>query len=68
MPESILKEEISQPTVFSLEGKLALITGGGSGIGFYIAQCMVQAGARVVLTGRRESVLQETVEKLGSKA
>ncbi|WP_159469442.1 SDR family NAD(P)-dependent oxidoreductase [Dyadobacter sp. 3J3] len=68
MPESILKEEISQPTVFSLEGKLALITGGGSGIGFYIAQCMVQAGARVVLTGRRESVLQETVEKLGSGA
>jgi gluconate 5-dehydrogenase len=67
MPESI-QEEISQLSVFSLEGKLALITGGGSGIGFYIAQCMVQAGAKVVLTGRRESVLQEAVEKLGSKA
>ncbi|MBE9465406.1 SDR family NAD(P)-dependent oxidoreductase [Dyadobacter subterraneus] len=68
MPESNFNEEISQSTIFSLEGKLALITGGGSGIGFYIAQCMVQAGAKVVLTGRREAVLQETVEKLGSKA
>lgn len=54
--------------VFSLEGKLALITGGGSGIGFHIAQCMVQAGAKVVITGRRESVLQEAVESLGAKA
>ncbi|MCF0057585.1 SDR family NAD(P)-dependent oxidoreductase [Dyadobacter sp. CY356] len=67
MPESI-KEEILKPSVFSLESRLALITGGGSGIGFYIAQCMVQAGAKVVLTGRRESVLQEAIEKLGSKA
>lgn len=68
MPESTIKEETNIPSVFSLEGKLALITGGGSGIGFYIARCMVQAGARVVLTGRREEVLQEAVGKLGSKA
>jgi NAD(P)-dependent dehydrogenase (short-subunit alcohol dehydrogenase family) len=53
---------------FSLEGKLALITGGGSGIGFHIAHCMVQAGARVVLTGRREAVLQEAVAALGTSA
>lgn len=56
----------TMPGVFSLEGKIALITGGGSGIGFYIAGCMVQAGARVVITGRRESVLQEAVAQLGS--
>ncbi|MCF2445507.1 glucose 1-dehydrogenase [Dyadobacter sp. CY345] len=68
MPESIFKEDQLQPSVFSLEGKVALITGGGSGIGFHIAQCMVNAGASVVLTGRRESVLQEAVEKLGEKA
>ncbi|MCE7067770.1 SDR family NAD(P)-dependent oxidoreductase [Dyadobacter sp. CY326] len=54
--------------VFSLEGKLALITGGGSGIGFYIAQSMVQSGARVVITGRREAVLQEAVGNLGDNA
>ena len=68
MPESLVKEETLQPPIFSLTGKTALITGGGSGIGFYIAECMVQAGASVVLTGRRESVLQEAVEKLGEKA
>jgi NAD(P)-dependent dehydrogenase (short-subunit alcohol dehydrogenase family) len=48
-------------TIFSLEGKLALITGGGSGIGFDIARCMVLAGASVVITGRREQPLQEAV-------
>jgi len=68
MPGSLLNEEFLQPSVFSLHGKIALITGGGSGIGFYIAECMVKAGARVVLTGRRESVLKEAVEKLGEKA
>ena len=55
-------------SVFSLEGKLALITGGGSGIGFHIARCFIDAGAKVVLTGRRESVLQEAVKSLGANA
>ena len=54
--------------VFSLAGKLALITGGGSGIGFDIAKCMVSAGGRVVITGRREEPLREAVEKLGERA
>src|SRR6218665_2471990 len=54
--------------VFSLEGKLALITGGGSGIGFDIAQCMISAGARVVITGRREHALKDSIEVLGKSA
>lgn len=53
--------------IFSLEGKLALITGGGSGIGLDIARCMVQAGARVVITGRREQPLQEAIHQLGER-
>jgi NADPH:quinone reductase-like Zn-dependent oxidoreductase len=53
---------------FSLEGKIALITGGGSGIGNAIAQCMVAAGATVVITGRREEPLKEAVAQLGEKA
>jgi len=56
------------PEVFSLKGKTALITGGGSGIGFDIAKCMVAAGAQVVITGRRESALQEAVANLGARA
>jgi len=64
---SVAQQEIS-PDVFSLQGKLALITGGGSGIGFYIARCMIRAGAKVVITGRRETVLKEAVETLGPNA
>ncbi|MBF9237724.1 SDR family oxidoreductase [Hymenobacter sp. BT683] len=59
----------SQPAnVFSLEGKLALITGGGTGIGLEIARCMTEAGATVVITGRREEVLRDAVENLGESA
>jgi NAD(P)-dependent dehydrogenase (short-subunit alcohol dehydrogenase family) len=54
--------------VFSLEGRLALVTGGGTGIGLEIARCMVEAGATVVITGRREQVLKEACEGLGKTA
>jgi NAD(P)-dependent dehydrogenase (short-subunit alcohol dehydrogenase family) len=52
-------------SVFSLAGRVALITGGGTGIGLEIARCMVQAGATVIITGRRESVLQASAADLG---
>jgi NAD(P)-dependent dehydrogenase (short-subunit alcohol dehydrogenase family) len=54
--------------IFSLEGKVALITGGGSGIGNAIAKCMIAAGATVVITGRREAPLQDAIAELGEKA
>jgi NAD(P)-dependent dehydrogenase (short-subunit alcohol dehydrogenase family) len=56
------------PDIFSLEGENALITGGGTGIGFAIAEAMHAAGARVILVGRREKELREAVEKLGDRA
>jgi len=52
-------------SIFSLQGKLAIITGGGTGIGLGIAKAMLEAGAKVVLTGRREKVLQDAVAELG---
>lgn len=64
----VLEQFRSFSKVFSLEHKIALITGGGSGIGFEIAQCMTLAGAKVIITGRRESVLQEAKAKLGATA
>ncbi|WP_423393757.1 SDR family NAD(P)-dependent oxidoreductase [Burkholderia sp. LMG 21824] len=42
----------SEARVFDLSGKVAVITGGASGIGLGIARGMVEAGARVVLVGR----------------
>jgi NAD(P)-dependent dehydrogenase (short-subunit alcohol dehydrogenase family) len=54
--------------IFSLERKIALITGGGSGIGFDIAQCMIAAGATVIITGRRENALKESIKTLGENA
>ena len=53
---------------FSLAGQTALITGGGTGLGLGIATCFVQAGARVVLVGRRAEVLQDAVRELGPAA
>ncbi|MEJ7658251.1 MAG: SDR family NAD(P)-dependent oxidoreductase [Hymenobacter sp.] len=47
---------------------MALITGGGTGIGLDIARCMVAAGGRVVITGRREAVLREAQADLGEAA
>lgn len=61
-------QDINAPAVFSLTNKRALITGGGSGIGFDIARCIVQAGGRVVVTGRREEPLREAVNALGDQA
>jgi NAD(P)-dependent dehydrogenase (short-subunit alcohol dehydrogenase family) len=55
-------------SVFSLAGRVALITGGGTGIGLEIARCMVHAGATVIITGRRESVLQDSAADLGQGA
>jgi len=53
---------------FSLRGEVALITGGGTGLGLGIATSFVAAGARVVLVGRREEVLNQAVRKLGRAA
>jgi NAD(P)-dependent dehydrogenase (short-subunit alcohol dehydrogenase family) len=43
---------------FSLEGKVAVVTGASSGIGFAIAEAMSDAGARLVLVGRDEERLR----------
>jgi NAD(P)-dependent dehydrogenase (short-subunit alcohol dehydrogenase family) len=51
-----------------LEGKVAVITGGGQGVGLGIAQEFVAAGASVVITGRRKEKLDEAVALLGPKS
>jgi 3-oxoacyl-[acyl-carrier protein] reductase len=51
--------------MFSLEGKTAVVTGGGRGIGAGIARCLGQAGARVVLTGRTREPLEAVAAEIG---
>jgi NAD(P)-dependent dehydrogenase (short-subunit alcohol dehydrogenase family) len=53
---------------FSLKNKLAFVTGGGTGIGLAISRAFLEAGARVVITGRREDVLKEACDALGKDA
>ncbi len=52
---------------FRLDGEVALITGGGSGLGLGMARCMVGAGATVVIVGRREAPLREAQAELGDR-
>jgi NAD(P)-dependent dehydrogenase (short-subunit alcohol dehydrogenase family) len=61
-------EKLEFPRAFSLDGEVALITGGGSGIGLAMARAMHAAGARVVLVGRREPELQTAARELGARA
>ena len=48
-----------------LEGKIALVTGGSSGIGLATAQQFIQEGAYVYITGRRQSELDKAVKSIG---
>src|ERR1700728_829237 len=50
-----------------LEGKVAVITGGSSGIGLATATRFVEEGAHVVITGRREKELKEAAGLIGRK-
>jgi NAD(P)-dependent dehydrogenase (short-subunit alcohol dehydrogenase family) len=49
----------------SLEGKVAIVTGGGQGLGRAIALVLAGRGARVTLTGRTPATLASVVEEIG---
>jgi NAD(P)-dependent dehydrogenase (short-subunit alcohol dehydrogenase family) len=48
-----------------LEGKVAVVTGGNSGIGLATARLFVAEGAHVFITGRRQAELEEAVRQIG---
>ena len=47
----------------STQGQIALVTGGGSGVGRSAAQALIKAGYTVIVTGRRADPLNETLEQ-----
>jgi NAD(P)-dependent dehydrogenase (short-subunit alcohol dehydrogenase family) len=53
--------------LFGLGGKVALVTGAGSGIGQAIALALAEAGASMVLVGRRREALEETAAAVDAK-
>ena len=55
-------------TAGKLSGKVALVTGGTSGIGLATAQRFVAEGAHVFITGRRQSALDAAVNAIGPQA
>ncbi|ORM60033.1 oxidoreductase [Pantoea rodasii] len=54
--------------VQTLKDRVALVTGGTTGLGFGAAKRLIEHGATVYITGRRQDVLDDAVGKLGSSA
>ncbi len=51
--------------LFSIRGKVALVTGGGSGIGWMIAEGYARAGAKVYIASRKKEELEARIAELG---
>ena len=58
------QEQAFKPAT-NLEQRIAIVTGGGSGIGLAIAQKFVHAGIRTIIIGRDEEKLLATQKRLG---
>ena len=54
--------------LFSLDGRIALVTGGSSGIGRHMAETLARAGGNVVLVARRQAQLMGAVDAINTRA
>lgn len=57
--------DASPDTIFDeIRGKVALVTGASSGLGYYFADVLAEAGAKVVVAARREEALERLTDKI----
>ena len=56
---------MSLNNLFSLEGRIALVTGGSRGIGKIIAKAFIEQGAKVYISSRKAAACEETAAELG---
>ena len=54
-------------SLYDLSGLVAVVTGGGTGIGLMISQGLAANGAKVYITGRRLEVLQKVADEWDKK-
>jgi len=62
-----MSDDLSIPSLFDVKGKVAVVTGGGSGIGTMIAAAYVQNGAKVYIAARKEKQLKDVSDLLNAK-
>ncbi|KAF9228838.1 NAD(P)-binding protein [Gyrodon lividus] len=59
--------DLSLQSLFRVHGKIALVTGGGTGLGRTIASALVQNGAKVYIAARKEAQLKDAVVELNAQ-
>jgi len=67
MSQTSLHDSYRLQNLYDLTGLIALVTGGGTGIGLMIAHGLAANGAKVYITGRREDVLQKVADSFGKE-
>ncbi|KAI8631693.1 hypothetical protein F5Y19DRAFT_424580 [Xylariaceae sp. FL1651] len=63
MSSNSANSNFTRDHLFDCKGRVALVTGGGSGIGLMVTQSLVANGAKVYITGRTSEKLDRVVEK-----
>ena len=54
--------------MFSLTGRVTVVTGGSRGLGFAMAEALARNGAHVIITGRDLTMLRQAAVKIGAEA